>query len=110
MRLTVCKKCIISGWTESELGRTLSELLRKYFEADSTDRDEAFYKRTQIPCSTFISAHKVPSPKQKIVSSSVIVDRPDQILLHCVVAVDLYYGCDAERFNTIMVEADEEQY
>lgn len=61
--------------------RTLRNLLKNYFEAESTVLEKTFYRELQIPRSEFISAHKVPFLRQKIVSSRVSVDRTDQRFL-----------------------------
>lgn len=61
-----------------------------------------------MPSSTCISAHKVPSSEQEIRESFVLVDWTDQCFLHRIVAIDTYYGSETGRFDTVILEADQE--
>lgn len=62
--------------------RTLSKLLKECYEAESINFDEALYRKLQMSCTAFISAHKVPPFRQKFVSLSVVVDRSEQRFLY----------------------------
>lgn len=59
-----------------------SKLLKKCFEVEIYGLDEAFYINLRVLCLSFISAHKVPWFKQKLVFYSVILDWTDQSFLH----------------------------
>lgn len=77
---------------------------------ESIDLDDAFYRKLQISCLEFSSAHKVPALQQNILSLSVIKDQTDKRFLHYVFTVYWYHESGARKFDIVVDEANAEQF
>lgn len=66
-------------------------------------------QKFQIPSSAYMSTHIVTSLESHVCPNCAAVKKSDQSFIHRVVAADNYYGSSTGRFDTKMIEADEER-